>query len=859
MFEKKRVQILYFLAFLLPILSWVICCVKMGIYPFGSRSIMTGDITYQFIDYLSYFKSIIIGNNDFKYTFSKTMGGDMAGFSAYYLASPFNYFLLLFSDKNLPIGFLIMIIIKSGLMGLSFFHFLSKRFGLKTEALIFSTTYALMGYIVIYYQLYAYFDILILLPLITLGIYSIYENPEKKLLYISMLFSAVLINYYVGWMVCIFCVLFFGYISFINGIKKDSTIAFIISSAIAGLLSAFNLISALLSMRGEKDNFNFGIYRNFRMIDLFSRFYPNSFKGNISNCLPNVYCGLLLLILLLVYFLNSNIKRKEKIASGLFLLFIIGNLYISLLNVIWHGLNQPIGFPYRYSFIVSFMIILLSYKGLISMKQGKKNIVTIIVFNIFFFGYSVLLWIKGSEVLNKKEIIISYIIVVVISILIVLYSTAKIEIKYLLGILFLIQFVELTINQANVFNYFDLADINEYQEYVETVGSMIEGIKVDDPSFYRIEKYFRRSHNDAMQFQYNGLSHYSSCEKKEYIKYMGKLGFRDNGNWSFYDSGSTTFVDCLFGIKYILSQYNTTGKPYERIYKGEEYHIFKNGYALPLLFTADKNVEDLDYNLVKDTFKFQNEIADSVNGKTNNIFIPIEGINKTLHNLTEEVVDDTHIYRKKVDSEEAYIEYEIPLNEKIAECYFSAPTTQKAEIWIDGYYDKDYFSQYSWNIYDLGTIRKHQDTTVLDLKLNDQELSVSGEYFYYEDFDAIDKWYQDVISTDTKIEKISSSHLAGSINAKEDKTYVLSIPYDEAWNIYIDGKKITNKKVLGIFLAADISSGSHNIELIYKPAGKTIGRIISFIVFAIFMVVILKEKYYILCIKNFFKKNKKKC
>ena len=859
MFEKKRVQILYFLAFLLPVLSWVICCVKMGIYPFGSKSIMTGDITYQFIDYLSYFKSIIIGNNDFKYTFSKTMGGDMAGFSAYYLASPFNYFLLLFSDKNLPIGFLIMIIIKSGLMGLSFFHFLSKRFGLKTEALIFSTTYALMGYIVIYYQLYAYFDILILLPLITLGIYSIYENPEKKLLYISMLFSAVLINYYVGWMVCIFCVLFFGYISFINGIKKDSTIAFIISSAIAGLLSAFNLISALLSMRGEKDNFNFGIYRNFRMIDLFSRFYPNSFKGNISNCLPNVYCGLLLLILLLVYFLNSNIKRKEKIASGLFLLFIIGNLYISLLNVIWHGLNQPIGFPYRYSFIVSFMIILLSYKGLISMKQGKKNIVTIIVFNIFFFGYSVLLWIKGSEVLNKKEIIISYVIVVVISILIVLYSTAKIEIKYLLGILFLIQFVELTINQANVFNYFDLADINEYQEYVETVGSMIEGIKADDPSFYRIEKYFRRSHNDAMQFQYNGLSHYSSCEKKEYIKYMGKLGFRDNGNWSFYDSGSTTFVDCLFGIKYILSQYNTTGKPYERIYKGEEYHIFKNGYALPLLFTADKNVEDLDYNLVKDTFKFQNEIADSVNGKTNNIFIPIEGINKTLHNLTEEVVDDTHIYRKKVDSEEAYIEYEIPLNEKIAECYFSAPTTQKAEIWIDGYYDKDYFSQYSWNIYDLGTIRKHQDTTVLDLKLNGQELSVSGEYFYYEDFDAIDKWYQDVISTDTKIEKISSSHLAGSINAKEDKTYVLSIPYDEAWNIYVDGKKIENKKVLGIFLAADINSGSHNIELIYKPAGKTIGLIISLIAFAIFMVVILKEKYYILCIKNFFKKNKKKC
>ena len=92
-FDTKEKKAAALLSFFIPVLIWIGVCVLHGIYPFGKSSIMTGDITYQFIDYLSYFKSIFFTENDLTYTFSKTMGGDMAGFSAYYLFSPFNLIL----------------------------------------------------------------------------------------------------------------------------------------------------------------------------------------------------------------------------------------------------------------------------------------------------------------------------------------------------------------------------------------------------------------------------------------------------------------------------------------------------------------------------------------------------------------------------------------------------------------------------------------------------------------------------------------------------------------------------------------------------------------------------------------------
>lgn len=807
---------------------------------------MTGDITYQFIDYLAYYKTIFFGNNDLTYTFSKTLGGDMAGFSSYYLYSPFNLLLLLFPNKWLPVGLMIMIVLKCGLCGVSFFYMLSKMFGFRKDGIIFSTTYAMMGYIIVYFQLYAYFDNLMLLPFIVLGIHKLTENPKKKIGYILPLFFSIIINYYVGWMLCIFSVLYFIYqivlkTDHLKNWKENipSVVSFAISSFIAGMMSAFVILPALLSLRGEKNSFHLGLYRTFEMSQLFSRFYTNSFKGNISGCLPNIYCGVLMILLIGVFFFQKKISKKERIVSGLFLLFFFLNFYINTLNVVWHGFNLPIGFPYRYSFLLTFLMIIFAYKGYRN-AQGNYSAAVLAGSLIVYVLYSAFLIVRGSEVVGKNEIILDGILLLLLVAVLFICSKVNLNKRILILLLFFLQIADLFINANDAMKYFDFSGLKEYQAYLDETGSIIDTIKEKDSDFYRIEKYYRRSHNDSMQFDYSGLTHYSSCEKKEIISFMGKMGFRDNGNWSFYNSGSTSFIDSLFGVKYIISQYDSTGKPYVKEFEYNDKTIFRNPYALPFAFYADENVRSVDTD-IDNVFEIQNSLADSISGTENHIFKEADCTDIHIENMITEDGGDYTIYKVNDSEKDAYVEFTLNIsNENILQVYFTAPGLQDVELFLNGNSMGGYFEKYKWDIMDFGSYKEGEEVKIRIVAKSDS-LKLKNAYFYYEDQEALKNWYEKVSSGKCEISKITSSHLKGSVSSTEEKNLVFSIPYEKSWNIYVDGKETETFEAAGKLLSIETDPGNHEIELVYKAAGRTLGITISCISFLFLLYILWVE------------------
>ena len=853
---KKEHKILFlFVSFIIPVLILSFIFAVNGMYPFGGKSIMTGDITYQFIDYLAYYKTIFFENNDFTYTFSKTLGGDMAGFAAYYLYSPFNLILLLFPNKWLPVGLMIMIILKCGLCGTSFFYMLSKLYGFRKEGIIFSTTYALMGYIIVYFQLYAYFDNLILLPFILLGIHNLISNPRNKISYIIPLFLSIIDNYYIGWMLCIFSALYFVYritleINTINDFKKKFSVisSFAISSIVAGMMSSFVIIPTLLSLRGEKDSFHLGFYRTFEMSQLFSRFYTNSFKGNVSGCLPNIYCGVLIVLLAGFYFFQKKVSKKERILSACFLLFLFFNFYINILNVIWHGLNLPIGFPYRYSFLVTFLMLLFAYRSYLCM-EGSTSDLLFLGSLIVYVSYSVFLLIRGSEVVGKNEILLDGFILSLILILFFIFSRKKFDKRILFGFLFIIQTGDLIINANDAMKYFDFTDLKEYQAYVEETGSIVNQIKEKDKDFYRIEKYYRRTHNDPMQFNYSGLTHFSSCEKKEIISYMGKLGFRDNGNWSFYNSGSTAFVDCLFGIKYIISQFDSTGKPYTISFDYNDKRIFENPYALPFAFCADEKVRAVDFD-TDNLFRIQNDLADAITGDENHIFKEAVCTEVHVQNIIMEDQGDFVYYKTDRSEEDSYIEYSIHIdNENVLQVYFAAPELQDVELFLNGNSMGGYFEKYKWDIMDFGS---HKEGDIIKIRMTPKSGSfkLKKAYFYYEDQVALRNWYEKVSSDQCEMSKITSSHLRGNVNSKKNNCLIFSIPYEEGWKVFVDGMETETREGAGKLLSIDILEGNHEIELIYKAAGQASGITISCISFLFLLYILWIDKRKLWISKN---------
>ena len=77
------------------------------------------------------------------------------------------------------------------------------------------------------------------------------------------------------------------------------------------------------------------------------------------------------------------------------------------------------------------------------------------------------------------------------------------------------------------------------------------------------------------------------------------------------------------------------------------------------------------------------------------------------------------------------------------------------------------------------------------------------------------------------LSKISDTNLVGNVHSVESTTLFTSIPYDEGWNVYVDGKKVEKIKLLDAFIGLKLEKGQHRIEFKYQTVGFIEGAIIS--------------------------------
>lgn len=69
-----------------------------GFIPFGNdKSLASMDAHIQYIDLYAYLKDVILGKNNFSYTFSNVLGGSSFAIFSYYLSSPINLLVIFFS------------------------------------------------------------------------------------------------------------------------------------------------------------------------------------------------------------------------------------------------------------------------------------------------------------------------------------------------------------------------------------------------------------------------------------------------------------------------------------------------------------------------------------------------------------------------------------------------------------------------------------------------------------------------------------------------------------------------------------------------------------------------------------------
>ena len=63
----------------------------------------------------------------------------------------------------------------------------------------------------------------------------------------------------------------------------------------------------------------------------------------------------------------------------------------------------------------------------------------------------------------------------------------------------------------------------------------------------------------------------------------------------------------------------------------------------------------------------------------------------------------------------------------------------------------------------------------------------------------------------------SDTYIKGNITVSENQFVFTTIPYDDFWQVYVDGVKVDTFKCVDSMLAFDVSEGEHEIEIKYVP------------------------------------------
>lgn len=247
-------RVLFAASFAIPFVLVLAAYAVCGIAPFGDKLLLFSDSYTQYAYFWGHFRQVLLGQGDAFYNMGMVLGGNQIGIFAYYVASPLNLIFLLFPVEEVPIAMHLIVLIKISLCGLAMAVFFKHTAGLDWRCLLLSTAYALCAYVCAYFWCMMWLDGVILLPLVALGLHNI-VNDNKPWLYILSLGAAILTNYYIGFILCIFSVLYWVYAMFVRsgGPRPVKSIwVFSLSSLAAGGLSVCLLLPTVFEMSGGK-------------------------------------------------------------------------------------------------------------------------------------------------------------------------------------------------------------------------------------------------------------------------------------------------------------------------------------------------------------------------------------------------------------------------------------------------------------------------------------------------------------------------------------------------------------------------------------------------------------------------------
>lgn len=747
------------------------------VYPFGDNSFLTNDLKYQYIDFFAWFRRVLLGEANLRYSFSQGLGMNTWGLYSYYLASPFNLFCVLFPADKLTLFVFVISALKLGCIHISSAWYVQKRFGLsKPATFLLSASFTFCSWTISNLRNPLWIDCLILLPVCAYGCYELIRKQRMARLVIATALN-VMFCWYTAYIsilfLCIFVLVEFAdYVAeqgFSWKLMLDRALRFAGAIVLGLLLSAWTFLPTILAMSKGGPVLALGPLLKTSLNSLIRGFLPGMWVNNDST--PQFYCGVIMMLLAVSLLFNRAVSIKTRIATLVVTIILVASSVLSPLEYIWCGMRVPNGFYSRTAFLLSFFALWAAGYALQALKDHPKLCRV-----------------------SRPAVILP---------------------------LLALTTIELFANAHSMWNqlYVGYSE-NNNSVYVATATSTVKAIQDDDPTpFYRIDRTTTRADsaalNEGLALGYDQLSSYSSVNNPQAIALLNSLGYSSVGEFSTRYAEPILAVDALLGVKYTIVEQAPAG--YVAIPEPGDTAsaAYGNPYALNFGIAASKDIQNCTLE-GENPFEMQNDLYSKILGHNVELYTEINAT-KTADSqdakqwsVTVPAGSIGHLYINKDANAGSYWPVALTIDQR----------TINNEAW-----------RFDNNIRQIADASDGPSSHTVSLEVAEgySDMPQSNEPVFYALNLEVFKQIIDELKTSEFVPAVFEDGMVeGEYTAENDCNLLLSVPYDDGWSVTINGA------VAELTPAADkgmsclrVQKGTNKIVMTYKTPGAFAGLAVS--------------------------------
>ena len=873
------------LAFVCSAVLMLLVYYCFDIIPFGNKTVLRMDLYHQYGPLFAELYDRITQLKSMLYSWNSGGGGAFLGNYFNYLSSPIGgLIVLLFGHENVPEAIGAMVFLKNALAAAAMAYYLKKSNG-KNDFTIsaFGILYAFCGFFIAYYWNIMWIDAMYLLPLVVLGIERII-NKQNATFYIVTLAISFFSNYYMSYMICIFSVLYFLVYFFSNFSIKEilptkpiyvdedgeiynrkidnvlysrfvtSGLLFALGSFVAvglaavALLPTYYCLKACSATSGTFPS-DYQFYNN--IFDFLANHLTSlepTIRSSGEDVLPNVYCGIITVMLVPLYIFCDKIKARERAAHIILLAVFFLGFNLNYLNYIVHAFHFPNDLPFRFSFIYSFVLISIAYKALVNIKSfSTKALLGSGVATILF---AVLVQRLGSKNVTETSIYLSIAFVAVYTVVLGLMKKKNFAQSAVSLLLMCCVFAEVAVSDTSHFVMSQQKPnfVNGYTEFRE-LKEKLDTVEGTDK--YRMELTDINTLMDASWFNYNGVSVFSSMAYEKSANLQHNLGLNSNYINSYIYAPQTPVYNATMSLKYLVNNDESimNEQLFEKVAENDRFVAYRNNYYLPLAYCVSEEVEKWNPSGTN-PFEIQNDYWTRATD-IGDVFKKIPATTYKTDNIRDDdtLLSENFTYYKDAVNESGSIvrKYEIPESQNVY-LYVDCQSAETFNISGTNGLSKTQAPDDPY-VVDCGYFEKGEILTLEITIPADKESGYADIYAVGLDMTNFEAGYNKLSASAMNITEFTDTHIKGTVDVKASELVYTSINYDEGWEITIDGEKIEPVAIGGALIGIDAAPGTHTIEMTYKPKGFMIGAIVSagtlvaFIAALVIIHIVKKKRY----------------